>query len=100
MKKGDLGVVQGGKKPDLIMVKIVKSVQSQAGMLTFVGACDLNTFEDVKAAFEEQGYLDLVSHEGDNMRVYRGENTLAVVHMATIAQAPKGLIVPNKTGLI
>jgi len=99
MKKGDLGVVQGGKKPDLIKVKIVKSVHSQAGAMIFLGWCDLNTFGDAKAAFEEQGYLDLVSDQGENMRVFGGDDTLALVHMAQERQAPKGLIVPSKADL-
>lgn len=91
----NLGVIDGGKKPDVVTVKIVQGTQNPNGFIAFAGGCDLDTFERTLEAFEEQGYLDLVDHEATKMRIYKCPDTFAVIHIGTKPQQPRGIIVPN-----
>lgn len=93
MKKGNLDVVQGGKKPDIVTIKVLHAATNPTGFVAFSGGCDLDTFERTLEALEEQGYIDLVDRDGIKLRVFK-EGVLAVIHIGTQPRQPKGLIVP------
>jgi hypothetical protein len=93
-RQGGLGIVEGGKKPDIVTVKIIQRAMNTMGFIAFAGACDLHTFEETLEAFETQGYLDLIDHEATKMRIFK-EGTLGVIHIGTKPQQPKGIIVPG-----
>jgi hypothetical protein len=94
-KTSKLGVIDGGKKPDVVTVKIIQGTGGPAGFLAFVGGCDLHTYDDTLAAFEEQGYLDLVDNEATKMRLYKCPDTFAIIHIGTKPQQPKNILMPG-----